>query len=218
MYTHTPAKLPKLTRITVKNRRHYLTPQYNSYPSITTILSTTADKTGLDQWREDVGVQVADYITQRAGYIGTATHQLIEDTLHNKEPDQMIPLLAQAHKNNLKPYLDKIDHIQATEAYLYSDKLKVAGTADCVAKYDGILSVIDFKTSCSQKQENWIIDYFLQATAYCVMWQEITKVEIPQIVIMISSETGESDVYVKEPKEYVGMLQQRINQYYNSTN
>ena len=48
---------------------------------------------------------------------------------------------------------------------MYSHKLTVAGQVDCVAEYNGKLSVIDFKTANKERQESWIDNYFLQCTA-----------------------------------------------------
>ena len=50
--------------------------------------------------------------------------------------------------------MQKIDNIYAQECGLYSDKYKVAGRVDCIAEYDGILSIIDFKTSTSERKDS----------------------------------------------------------------
>ena len=68
----------------------------------------------------------------------------------------------------LKPYVDQINNIHLLESIMYSNKLTIAGQVDCVAEYNGKLSVIDFKTANKERQESWIDNYFLQCTAYAL--------------------------------------------------
>ena len=88
--------------------------------------------------------------------------------------------------NRMRFLLGNIDNIVGTEITLYSDLLRVAGTADCIAEYNGIPSVIDFKTSRKPKKEEWIDDYYMQTFAYKLMFEEMTGVEIKQVVILIA--------------------------------
>ena len=194
--------------------RHYETSNGKAYPSITSILSKTKDNSGLEEWRKKMGESVAEYIMKQAKNTGTGTHEIIENYLKSTEFDySQSPLLCRAHFENLKPLLGKISNVRGLEIPLYSDNLEVAGTADCVANYDGQLSIIDFKTSRSNKQEAWIGDYFLQATAYSVMWYERMKEHVDQIVVLISSEKTQSEAFIKKPSDYIDELTDRINQY-----
>ena len=98
---------------------------------------------------------------------------------------------------------------------MYSNLLRLAGRVDCVADYKDKLSIIDFKTSKSKKKESWIQDYFAQATAYSIMWQEMTGESIDQIVILISSMDGTTQEFVKNPVKYVPRLKEMIDGYWN---
>ena len=49
--------------------------------------------------------------------------------------------------------------------------MKLAGTSDCVATYDGELSIIDYKTKRSNQREEWMTDHFIQGTAYAQMFK-----------------------------------------------
>ena len=140
--------LPKCTKIYEDGIKKYQTDTSEKYPSITSLLSKTKDTSALEQWRQDMGEQVAEYILKQAGKIGTATHQIIENYLKKSTEYDISqnPLLARAHFDNLKPFLGKITDVVGLEIPLYSDILRTAGTADCIAKYDGKLSIIDFKT------------------------------------------------------------------------
>ena len=196
--------------------RHYETSDGRAYPSITSILSRTKDNSGLDEWRKKMGESVAEYIMNQAKNTGSATHKIIEQHLKESEIDySKSPLLARAHFENLKPLLGKISNVRGLEIPLFSHNLEVAGTADCVANYDGRLSIIDFKTSRSDKKEDWIKDYFLQATAYSVMWKEQMGESVDQIVILISSEKTQREAFIKKPVDYIDELTDRINQYHS---
>ena len=136
-----------------------------------------------------------------------------EDLIDNKKgfiaKDNLIDLF-----NMLKPVLDEnIDNIVAQEVSLFSKALRLAGRVDCVADYNGVRSIIDFKGSTREKREEDIENYFLQATAYAIMWQELTGQSIKQIVILIASETGIAQVFTKNPLDYVQKLKEVIEAY-----
>lgn len=216
------SKRPKLIE---KNHRHYYRiPNGDTYPSVTTMLSATSDnKESLERWRNSIGHQVAHYIIQESAKNGTTTHQIIEKYLNNQKIESYPPntpsfplssqahsLLSKAHLDQLKPLLHNIDNIRCTEIPLYSDQLCLAGTCDCIAEYNGKLSIIDFKTSRKQKKESWIKNYFLQGTAYAKMYEYLTGVSISQVVILISGEDGSVSEFVKETKNYSKILDQKL--------
>ena len=170
----------------IDGKRFYITPDGNSYPSITTVLSLQ-DKPGLKKWREDVGEKEAKRISQDSMRIGTAVHQLAEFYLSN----YIIKLKNEDKKivdtfNRLRFLLGNINNIVGNEIALYSDLLRVAGTADCIAEYNGVPSVIDFKTSRKPKKEVWIDDYYTQTFAYKLMFEEMTGIEIKQVVVLVA--------------------------------
>lgn len=187
------------------------------YPGITTILNKTKsekNKASLNRWRSEQGEQVADYIFKNAGIIGRQVHKLNENYLNMIDIDENFQLLSYAHHNNFKPYLDKIDNICGIEKRLYSDALKIGGTADCVAEYDGVLSIIDYKSKRSKQTKSYMHDYYLQTTAYALMWFERTKQKIPQVVILASSEQNTMQEFIGDPNDFVVELHQRITQFY----
>jgi len=113
----------------------------------------------------------------------------------------------------MKHELDKIDNIVAQEVPLYSDGLGVAGRVDCIAEYDGKLSIIDFKSSRKKKQKSWIKKYFLQATAYSLMYEEMTGDKVDQIVILISADDDTVIAYVEDKNDYIEQLKMVIEDY-----
>lgn len=200
----------------VNHKRHYETSTGKLYPSVTTITGIFS-KDSIEKWRKAVGEAKADYITITAGAIGTELHTICENYLDNIELDTIEQthknIIPMAHFYNIREKLDLIDNIHAQEAAIWSDKFKLAGKVDCVAEYDGVLSIIDFKTSKKEKPEDWILGYFCQATAYKEAWKERTGEDIKQIVIIMSGLDGSVTIYKKNPDDYVKELERAIALY-----
>ena len=207
-YKHKSVNLPEIKATTKNKVRLYETPDGNFYPSITTVLSVR-NKQGLHEWRKRVGNDVANYIARKAATRGTHVHHMCEDYLNNDFDEEK-------HKKKFLPYtlftqlrdsvLQKIDNIYAQECGLYSDKYKVAGRVDCIAEYDGIPSIIDFKTSTSERKDSYNENYYIQASAYAEMFEERTGPAISQIVILVVTEDGVVQEFVKDKTEYLPML------------
>lgn len=215
-FNHIPVNFTPSELIEKDDGHYYQTPSGAIYPSITTILQKTQTlekQQSLQNWREQ---EIAsDYITQEAAIVGSETHKLIENYLNGEEIFEEFRLLSEAHFNNLLPFVNKINDIHGIELRLYSDKMKLAGTSDCIAKYDGTLSVIDYKTKRSNQKEEWLTDYFIQATSYGIMFKELTGIKVEKIVILVSSEKNTRMEFIKNPDVYLELLEQRIDQYYS---
>ena len=219
-YTHKPTKLTELTTQTVNFKRFYETPDGKLYPSITTVLSTR-NKKGLFEWRKRVGDEVANYVARTSAARGTAVHHMCEDYLNNFPIDW--PDKWEEHKKKFLPYclfgqlekqvLHKVDNIYSQECGLYSDKYKVAGRVDCIAEYDGVLSIIDFKTSSKERNDEWNENYYIQASAYAEMFEERTGKQIEQIVILVVTEDGTVQEFIKKKYDYLPMLEQVIEEF-----
>jgi len=190
-----------------------------NYPSITTVLGIRKTEQ-LKGWREKIGEGVANWEMGRAARRGKSFHTLVEQYIKGETPSirDVLPL---GLFKLLKPYIDQIDNIHLLEAIMYSKKLTVAGQVDCVAEYNGKLSVIDFKTANKERQESWIDNYFLQTTAYAHMYEEIFGTPIEQIVILIASEDGTTQAFVKNKADYekeLGTAIQNFYKYYEEQN
>ncbi|MCI4432766.1 MAG: PD-(D/E)XK nuclease family protein [Nitrosopumilus sp.] len=214
-FTHHNTTIPLAFQREIEGVRYYLTPQGKLYPSITTVLSKTSDMLGLDEWRERVGNDIAEQIMKEAQIHGTMTHKLCEDYLNNKESEGDFLEIPKNHFEKLKPYLHKMNNIRGIELPLYSDEFEIAGTCDCVAEYNGDLSIIDFKTSRSRLVEHYdkVQKYFIQATAYSLMWKERTGTEIDQIVIIGSEETGNVAEFIKIPFDFKEALIEKLEKF-----
>ena len=213
IFTHNPVeKKSDLQTKTIQGKRFYILPDGEKLPSITTVLSERGNA-GIIKWRESVGEQAANTIMRNAAKRGTAVHTLTENYLNNEELSQQ-GVLPTALFTILKTELDKINNIVMQEGALYSDKWGVAGRVDCIAEYEGKLSVIDFKTSTKDKKEEWVENYFIQTSAYCEMYEELYGKSIDQIVILIVTEEGATQTFVKDKKDYLPLLKPAVEEFH----
>ena len=182
------------------------------YPSVTSILGIKK-KEGLEQWRKNVGEEAAKWEMARAARRGKATHTLVEQYLKG-EPQIIRDVLPVGMFRLLKPYLDQINNIHCLERIMYSHKLTLAGQVDCIAEYNGKLSVIDFKTANKERIDSWNESYYLQCTAYAIMYEELFGTPIDQIVILQAGEDGSCHSFVKQKKDYLSQLEKDIKSFY----
>jgi len=208
-------KLPKTKGKRTDGMRFYEV-DGKAYPSITTVLGVQP-KPGLDAWRKNVGEEAAKWEMARAARRGKTTHTLVEQYLKGETPStrDVLPLGLFAL---LKPYLKQIDNVHCLETILYSKKLTIAGQVDCIAEYNGKLSVIDFKTANKERNDAWNENYYIQTTAYSLMYEELFGTPIEQIVILMASEDGAARAFVKERKEYIPKLEEEIKYFYDNFN
>jgi len=209
-FNHIQLQKQELQRVEAEGKRFYMTPEGNRYPSVTTVTGH-AKKAFFAEWRKN-NPDEAKRVTVR----GTRFHSLVEKYLNNEELDRKkinfadLFLFSQAECE-----IDKIDNIHLLETTLWSDVLKLAGRVDCVAEYNGKLSVIDFKSASKEKPASDIKEYFMQATAYAIMYQERYGKAIDNIAIIMSSEDGMVNVYQVDPMNYVRDLYDAIKEYQN---
>ena len=201
----------------VEGKRVYLTPTGHHYPSVTTVIgNNAAKKAGIAKWRARVGEKAANAKTTRATGRGTKYHSIAEDYFNNnldlkKYSKFPLPVLMFQHS---RPTLDRINNIYLQEAALYSKHLEIAGRVDCIAEFDVVLSIIDFKTAAEPKREKYLYDYFVQETAYACMLQENYGLSVKQLVTIVACENGETQVKVLPPKkEFFMKLMSYISEY-----
>jgi len=117
----------------------------------------------------------------------------------------------------LRPHIDQnVGDVFGLELPLYSDVLKLAGRTDCVALWNDKVSIIDYKNSRKEKKEEWIQNYFVQCTAYAVMFEERTGIPVEQIVVAIANEEGTPQIFIREKSKYLEELQSYIERYWTN--
>jgi len=207
-----------LKAVTTEKGREYQTPGGSSYPSVTTVLSEY-NKKAIFEWRERVGAEQANKIAKSASNRGTKLHTVCEKYLLNEMTDLKLQTMMPDTKElfvSLKPHLDEnIGEIYSIEQALYSSELRLAGRVDCIAEWNNELAVIDFKSSTKPKLEDNILNYFMQCTAYAIMFEEITGRPINKLVIAIAVADGSNQIFVREKKqEYIDSLNNYIGKYW----
>jgi len=167
-------------------------------PSVTTILSATADKSFLKKWKDRVGEKEAERIKNHASNRGTLVHKFMEHHILGTGYDDLTQLGQQA-----KAMAGKIIEVGLTpvEEYFGSEVMLkynglFAGSCDLVCKHDGFETVVDFKNSTRPKRDEWVIDYKLQCAMYALAHDDQHKSNIEQCVIMMVT----PDLYYQEWK------------------
>lgn len=195
--------------------RYYIIDENRRYPSVTTILGEMSDKSWVNTWKERVGKDKADNISKNSAERGTFMHKLCENYLNlsfNESDnnnilkktfnitleDPEISSISNQNKENGKNLFlkflnsksfDRIDKVISQEEALWSSRGGgYAGRCDFIAIVDGVLKVIDFKSSTKPKKEKWIDGYKMQISAYAVAYYDMFG-ELPKgYEIMISNE------------------------------
>lgn len=192
-----------LETVTTESGRQYVTPSGVKYPSITTVLGHFS-KHKLMEWRKAVGEEVANRVGRLAADRGTRLHTICEKYIDNEDDifgEKTMPHV-KAMFNSIKPILDnRIGRVMLQEKPLYSDHLRIAGRVDLIAEFDGVLSIIDFKTSSKVKTAEDIKDYFEQEAAYAIMFEERIGAPIVNLVTIMAVENSTTPLVFKEHRD-----------------
>jgi len=219
MFTHNliESSLPSLSTRLLRNKRHYLV-NGGLYPSVTTVIGhRKADF--FAEWRKTVTPEEAAYGANRGTWLHTTVEKYLrndDDIFVHRKSEVISEVIGKRLFNQVKPFLDEhIGVIRAIEPALYSDVLTMAGRTDLVAEYKGPLSIVDFKTSKTKKRVDWLEDYFLQVTAYSIMWTELTKIPIKQGVVLITAEDNTCEEHIVNTEDYEERLAEVILEYFH---
>jgi genome maintenance exonuclease 1 len=209
-----------LNAVTTPNGRTYETPSGEKYPSITTVLSSY-NKKALFEWRQRVGEEEANRIASKASRRGTKLHTVCENYLLGELSSMKMQTMMPDTKElfmQLRPYIDEnVGKVYGLEQALYSHRLRLAGRCDCIAEWNGELSIVDYKSASRDKSEDGILNYFMQCTAYAEMFEEITGMPINQIVVAIAVDGGQPQIFKKNKSAYIEPLNDYIGKYWNKT-
>lgn len=196
---------------TTKVGRLYTTPD-GALPSITTVLSILTEE-AIQAWRNRVGEEEANRVSGRAASRGTKVHSIIEDYLYGKDTTEYLPHIRQSLAN-VKPILDsRIGRIFGIEVPLYSKHLGVAGRCDCIAEFDGVTTILDWKTSRYPKQKEKISNYFCQMAAYAIMFEERTGMPVTNLAVVMDVDGHEPLVFKEHRDNWSQMLIETIEAY-----
>ena len=202
--------------------RLYLTPDGESLPSVTSVLSKTKDKEFLRRWKQRVGEKKAQKILDESSRIGTALHLFIERFVNDTGYKDLTKIGVKAEQMAqviIKQGLKDVTEVWGSEVHLYYPG-KYAGTTDMVGMYKGRPAIIDFKQTNRPKKREWIQDYLMQLSAYGMAHNKIFGTDIDQGIIMMCSRdltyqvfelTGENwsraaDTFMKRLDKYLSLI------------
>lgn len=210
IFKHTFVPQLELTTETIDGKRYYVLPDGTKLKSVTTLLGEKLDNSSLLEWRKRVGEEKANMISTQAARRGTAIHGIAERYLLNEEKyysANEMPVNIESFQP-IKKVLDAhVNNVLGVELPLCSKALGCAGRTDLVAEYDGVPSIIDFKTSKKLKEKEWIESYFLQSTLYSMMFERMYSIKIPRIVIVITVDNEPvSQTFVMERGQFVNRV------------
>ena len=207
-FIHEFVNVGKEVESTEGDRGRYYITEAGSFPSVTTVVGFEKQEF-FKVWRKQ-NPEEAKRVTSR----GNRLHSIIESYLKNESVEDLnlmpndLDLFMQ-----IKKELDSIDKIKALELPLYGNTVGLAGRVDCIGYYKDKLSIIDFKGSTRAKRKEDIENYMMQATAYALLWKEMTGESIDNFVILISCEDGTVQIFEDNPMNYVSNLYNIIQKY-----
>lgn len=202
-FQHVKHDFPSIIREEYDGSRLYLTPDGKRYPSVTTVIADH-NKEAIDKWRKKVGVEKANSISRIASNRGDDVHEALEALLLNKPVPSLFPHAKAVFVNMKQELVRRVSEVHGLEQPLFSHKLRLAGTTDCIARYDDKLSIVDFKTSLRLKKKEWVHGYFMQLVAYSYMFEEMTGLEIEQGIVLIGVDGCNFAQTFKLPKHEYG--------------
>ena len=202
--------------------RLYLTPDGESLPSVTSVLSKTKDKEFIRRWKQRVGEKKAQKILDESSRIGTALHLFIERFVNDTGYKDLTKIGVKAEQMAqviIERGLKDVSEVWGSEVHLYYPG-KYAGTTDMVGLYKGRPAIIDFKQTNRPKKREWIQDYLMQLSAYGMAHNKIFGTDIDQGIIMMCSRdltyqvfelTGEkwsraADTFMKRLDKYLSLI------------
>lgn len=223
LFLHEPIPQIDMDTVSLNGRRYYKTPNGFLYPSVTTVTSSVK-KQYIEEWKARVGEQEANRISRKATTRGTAVHSICENYLANK-PDYKRGVMPPTIElfNKIKPIIDEhVEVVYGIELALFSNELKTAGRTDLFCRFMGLNTILDFKTANKIKNEVDIEDYFIQATTYAMMVEEMytdyKKLYIPQIAIVIACDEAGApgQLFVKPTTPYRAKARKLFNDYHEN--
>ena len=204
----------------VTKKRVYLTPDGESLPSVTTILSATKDMTALNEWKKRIGEEKARQITTEAAGVGTAMHSNLERFIAGmqRQPGNN-PVHVQANAMAdviITQGLSAVKEVWAMEQSLYFPGL-YSGTTDLVGVYKDNPSVMDYKQTNKPKKEEWVDDYKMQLIAYILAHNEVYGTDIKEGHVFMCSracEYQQFDLWPADFNKYQDLWLGKVEEYY----
>lgn len=179
----------ELESFTYNEKRYYILPKTGiAVPSVTSVIYAG------NNFKETPE-------SYRAKNRGTTIHKMCEDYIKCGIVDlKAMPSDLQMFLSMKEDIDENLAEVNLLEGSLYSNTLLTAGRVDCVGIWNKRKSVIDFKTSKFLKKEDWLENYFIQAAAYAIMYNECypDKEKVHQLVLCIGVDHEDSQIFTRD--------------------
>ena len=224
----TTQQLPRLNAKSLRNngKQYYMDTTGKNFPSVTTILSTTkpqAERDRLNNWKSRVGMEEATRISTTASRRGTQTHKHIERYLLGE--NHICPEASLPYWESVKPVLEEINQVRLVEGSVFHYQMSYSGKVDCVASYQGVPCVCEWKTADKPKGSiERLYEYPLQLTAYLGAVNEYYQdydIQINHALLVVAIPETEAEVFWFEPtavEDYWHEWEKRVAEYWQSRN
>ena len=227
-FFHENYDFPKLQITTDKHtgERFYTTEEGKKYPSVTTVLAAWPNP-AIENWIKRVGEKTAENIRRESLNFGSLTHEILEIIFNNNfmelNNEDYTPMKYGGSIEAAASLMSRIVNsgelgpILGLESSLYDDNLKVAGTLDCLAYYNGKLTVFDFKTT--RKNLNIRVEHLIQCAAYSTMFSNYSGIPVEQIAVAQVTKIGfNTQIKIEKPQNYFHLFEQKLKYYYKMKN
>jgi hypothetical protein len=203
----------------VNRRRVYEINGYQ-YPGVTTVLSVTKPaeaRKALYEWRQRIGPEAAQSISNKASSAGTRLHKQIAAYLQGKSVE--IPADLDGYWESMRPIIQDVEEALLVEGAVWHDAGYV-GFPDAVMTYQGKLCVCDWKTAIKPKKREWVGDYCLQVAAYARAIEQVydeTGIKVEGALIAIALDNAPAQTFWLDQAEIQTHWQQfqtRLAEYY----
>ncbi len=194
-------------------KQYYVDAQGDRFPSVTTILNTTkpqAAREALFNWRQRVGTEEANSITTNASRRGTSIHKHIQRYLLGE--DAVCTQTILPYWDSIEPVLQDIDEVKLVEGYVFHNNLRYGGRVDCVASYQGIPCICDWKTADKPKKSlERLYDAPLQLAAYCGAANQCYQehgININHALLVVAIPELPAEIFWFRPEDIINYWQQ----------
>lgn len=192
--------------IQTEHGRFYTIPGIGYYPSATTVLGSVKNP-AIEKWKIRVGPEECAKILRKASERGTRLHSAAENYLNGIVTETKYEETFNTFNKIKKVLNNHVDNIYMIESAVYSTELMIAGRIDLYADYEGVPSIIDFKTSLKNKKEEWIKSYFAQGYIYSQSIEELTGTRPENIIIIMASDQSEEAIIFKKSSRDINAKQ-----------
>lgn len=172
------------------------------YPGVSTILRLTQSYEkiqALARWRERVGQDEAQRITQAATTRGSLLHKITETHLKGEDAEAVLAAASPEKQVQVSPLwvsvqtvLPRLSDPFLVESLVWHDIGHYAGIVDLACTWqeetgESYPVVLDWKTSSRPKRVEYLEDYILQLTAYGAAINRLHETQIRKGILVICS-------------------------------